>query len=235
MAKMFGLRIDYNNIAESFISRFKEEDLDYIRSKIMTDRSLKGNEVLMKDSYFYEGAKTLVDLLEYVLKSIVIGMGPYDSAIVVDNVETIKIRTIELSIDNFADEIPYSSVKAEFQLTFTDKTKDILTFIGIYSNLGKPFHHGAFLNMFVYHGVCMSYGDSTMEGDIPDVNGMHIPKTARIFKCGKAMKYCLNFPPPTIYMDGIVSTIRQLLQLNPNRGYQADRQMIESLGLGGED
>ena len=47
------------------VKQMRHEDMEYLRYRILTDRSERKPMVSVDTSRFYEGAKTLVDLLEY--------------------------------------------------------------------------------------------------------------------------------------------------------------------------
>ena len=181
----------------SAIRTMCNHDLEYLRNCVLTDRSIRDPNMSVDTSRYYEGAKTLVDLVEYT-----------------DPVfDIIKPRKLELRID-IGDAIEKS--------VYIAVDSEVLPKALRQYRIGT----GAMVNiLYRYNSPCDGnpYGTYTIDVTVSTgKEGKTISTTPFCVSSGQILKYSYNFPMPSHFADimerTIVANLRELDRMPDDNG-----------------
>ena len=188
-SKLLSVNVDYTSIPEEELSAGWSDEMDYLRSRILTERSVAGQSLTISDGVLFEVARTLVDLVDYTLR----GWTSYieDITTIIDRGEGggLPVACIETTLRHtnrpshihcqyFYSPVPYAPHGAFF--------------INIISSLDAKFRRVV--------------GISDTINDTREI----LPE--KCFKAGKVLKYSENFPSPVNMRLMVDSEIRSVME-----------------------
>ena len=75
MATLFNEMIDYSALYTKILNMNLADDIEYLTSKVMTNRSIRGKQLDVITSKYYEAAKCSLEILDNIIKAPSIKMG----------------------------------------------------------------------------------------------------------------------------------------------------------------
>lgn len=210
---MLGMLLDFNvtyvrNIADN--PAMWSADMDYLRSRVSTNRSMVADRLSMEDNRLYEGAKTLVDMLDY-LRLIKTGF---------------ILNEVHIEVNNDTS-FPHAMLAAVLRTFSSDGTPlGPITIYFIYTNVGQKTVNGAFITSIqAKRGDCIPLRSGVGGFVIRDYFG-NVPALEKYvdldrpycYKAGPSLRYSENMPTPSEYineLDMCITDACVYLQLGP--------------------
>ena len=187
-----------------------EYDIEYLKSRILTYRSAHSKQIDPTTSQYYEGAKTLVELLDIICRFGVVNE-IYNMHISLNN-EPGKFPESRVNFIMRTTQLadiggPEQQINVEITLLYTGKTDHTCGMFIIAGHIVELDSN----NEVIYRDKSKFFtvGDTditTLYNNIPDTI-LSIVDMGKCFKAGEILKYSENFPTYSKLSDDIIKGI----------------------------
>lgn len=200
---MLGMLIDFNvtyvrNITDN--PAMWSADMDYLRSRISTNRSMAADRLSMAGNRLYEGAKTLIDMLD-ILRLMKTRFIMNEVHVEISGDSTFPHSTVTATLRMFDGEVPIGPVEISL----------------IYTNAGQRTINGGFIVALRAHrGDAIPFSDGIGNivirdhfGNVPALEKYVDLDKPYCYKAGQSLRYSENMPTPSEFVNEIDMAVQR--------------------------
>lgn len=184
MSKLLEFSVDYNYLTSARPNIIRL-DMEYLKSRIMSNRSANTMRLSLNDGRLYEASKALIEVIDYTLQADI----------------DIGVKQINVVIDNDID-LPITKITAKV-VVFKPKVYGPFTVDFIYTMAGQKSKYGGFIVVFrpdLEELEPSTVGDTPVHehfGVIPALDALINVPNATCLKSAKSLTFSENFPTPS--------------------------------------
>ena len=184
MSKLLEFSVDYNYLSSARPNIIRL-DMEYLKSRIMSNRSMNTTRLSLSDGRLYEASKTLIDVIDYTLQADI----------------DIGVKRIDVVIDNDID-LPIVKITTKV-VVFKPKVYGPFTVDFMYTMAGQKSEYGGFIVVFrpdLEELSPSTVGDVLIHehfGVIPALDKLVGVPDATCLKSAKILSFSENFPTPS--------------------------------------
>lgn len=198
--------LDFNVVYVKNIATIPDlwnNDMEYLRSRISTNRSISGDRLTLDDGRIYEGAKTLVDMLElmFFIKR------PF------------VLNQVHVELSNQTD-FPHALLTATIRVEDGPDVYGPIDIHFIFTNAGQRTNYGGFITSAVASTgtakpITSGVGTTLIRdhfGNVPPLEKYVSLDEKYCYKAGQALRYCENIPTPSEFVNELDMAISDIME-----------------------